>query len=109
MASSTTRARRVASWRKSSRMNGRVLAWFSHTARPQNRQVATAVRRQCQQSMPHRGIPLLVIEAAVDGYVGVEVAAAERVGDGGGEAISVELKRPKRGHGSNRGVARKRR
>ena len=31
-------------------MYGRSTTWFSQTARPQNRQVPTAVRRQCQQS-----------------------------------------------------------
>jgi hypothetical protein len=32
-------------------MNGRVLTWFSQTARPQKRQTPTAVRLQCQQSI----------------------------------------------------------
>jgi hypothetical protein len=28
------------------------VTWFSQTARPQKRHVATAVRRQCQQFIP---------------------------------------------------------
>ena len=50
-ASSTTSACVGPSPRNSSRMNGCVLAWSSHTPRPQNRHTPTAVRRQCQQSI----------------------------------------------------------
>ena len=65
-ASSTTRALVGPSPRKSSRMKGSVFAWSSHTPRPQNRQMPTAVRRQCQQSTLVSPHPLSMLPRLVD-------------------------------------------
>src|SRR5918996_5380240 len=63
-------------------------------ARPQNRQVATAVRRQCQQSIARS----LVESCPTDGGLRVQRAASERLSDQPVEPLATETVGAQGGH-----------
>src|SRR5207247_2078819 len=89
----------------SSRMYGWVWTWSSQMPRPQKRQVPTAVRLQCQQSIL-RYPPWFVRSMLPRSFLRhgrIEGALAERVRHHAIESLAVQTERTHAGAGHDRG------